>query len=73
MSRSREEQIRYLVRVVKALLVRAEDVAQGDTEYLRDELRDLIYETNSLLGKIEFDRTLTELREKLHELEGTGP
>lgn len=65
-TKSREERICYLLRVAKAILVRADALLQGDTEYLRDELARLLENTDVLLDKMEFEQALLELRDALH-------
>lgn len=65
---SRAERIRYLVRVARSVLVRADALIQGDTEYLRDELNHLMENTDVLLEKMNFEQCLLELRDELHAL-----
>jgi hypothetical protein len=74
-TKSREERIRYLLRVARAILVRADALLLGDTEYLRDELTLLLENTDVLLEKMEFEQALLELRNALHGRldEGDGP
>lgn len=63
---NREERIRYLLRVSKAILVRAEALLQGDTEYLREELNILMANHEVLLEKMNFEQLLLETRDELH-------
>ncbi len=64
---SQAERVRYLLRVAKNILVRADAIIQNDTEYLRDELTRLVDNTQVLLEKMDFEQLLLELREELHD------
>lgn len=64
--KSREERILYLIRVARIILVRADALVQGDTEYLRDELASLLATTDVLIEKMDLEQALLALREELH-------
>lgn len=69
---SREERIRYLLRVSKAIIVRADALLQGDTEYLREELDRLMESYDVLLEKMNFEQLLLETRDELHDVAPEG-
>jgi hypothetical protein len=63
---SRPGRVFYLIKVAKAILVRADDLLDGETEYLREELNELLVLIDELLAKIEHERELQEMRDVLH-------
>ncbi len=66
MSRTKPEQLRHLIQTSKFLLIRAEELVGGDTEYLREEFNLLLDNTAVLLEKMSFEEKLLHVREELH-------
>ena len=63
---SRANRIEYLLRVMRALLKKADEMVLADTEYLRDEISDLQDRVDVLLEKMQTERDLLALRDHLH-------
>lgn len=63
---TRPGRVQYLLRVVRQLLVRADDILLADTEYLREELGALLTQLDELLEKMAHEAELLRVKEVIH-------
>jgi len=64
---SRPGSVQHLLRVARSLLVKADDSLLANTEYLRDELNDLLIRMDELLEKMADEHELLRLKDALHD------
>lgn len=63
---SRRGRVRYFLKLARSILCHAEDVLLSDTEYLRDDINDLLRRVDELLTKMSYEDELLRVREALH-------